>query len=145
MSDHEPDNQPQHRSPRQPDHPSGMDAVQIPAPRSPLDDQPDITAPPQQPPQHQVDTLPENGLVEPEFRYDQTWKRGKRRHYNGFVERVGGAEGERLREDLAAAVRDLLDWATQHAETQTTCDDNPDGGGSDGESGTGSGEDGDAR
>jgi hypothetical protein len=42
------------------------------------------------------------------------WKRGKRRRYHGFVERVGGAEGERLREDLAAAIRDLLNWAAQH-------------------------------
>jgi hypothetical protein len=86
----------------------------------------------------------ENGLVEPEFRYDQTWKRGKRRRYNGFVERIDGAEGDRLRGDLAAAVRDLLDWATQHTRDQHTRDDNRHGG-SDEESGTGSGEDGDAR
>lgn len=103
---------------------------------------------------------PENGLVEPEFRYDQTWIRGKRRRYNGFVERVGGAEGERLREDLAAAIRDLLDWAAQNAETSTThhntgsnsnIGDNSSGSGSgrggdrDEESGLDSGEDGDTR
>lgn len=39
---------------------------------------------------------------------------GKRRRYHGFVERVGGVEGERLREDLAAVLRDLLDWTAQH-------------------------------
>ncbi|MFC4859498.1 hypothetical protein [Actinophytocola glycyrrhizae] len=87
---------------------------------------------------------PENGLVEPEFRYDQTWKRGKRRHYNGFVERVGGAEGERLRQDLTAALRDLLDWAFHDANNghDWRRDDRGDGG-SEGESGTGSGQDGD--
>ena len=102
-------------------------------------------------------------MVEPEFLYDQTWKRGKRRRYNGFIERVGGAEGEQLRENLAAVVRDLLDWAAQHTATPTTrdnnhdnnhdnvCDDIRDGDrtgcsdGSDGESGTGSGQDGDTR
>lgn len=166
MSDHEPDNQSPHHSQRRPDDLSGVDASRIPAPRSPLDDQPDIAvdSPPQQPPsqssqpppQHDGVAWPENGLVEPEFRYDQEWKRGKRRRYNGFVERVGGAEGKQLRENLAAAVRDLLDWAAQHTATPTTrdnnhdnvCDDISDGDrtgcsdGSDGESGTGSSRDG---
>lgn len=118
MSDREPDNQPDNQLRRQPDQPdrsSDVDAVHIPAPRAPLDDQPDIPvpAPPDQP-QHQDGSRPDNGLVEPGFRYEQTWKRGKRRRYHGFVERVGGVEGERLREDLAAALRDLLDWAAQY-------------------------------
>lgn len=161
VSDHEPDDQsphePQIPSPEQPGHPSDVDAVHIPAPRSPLDDQADIPVP--RPPDQQPLNQPlnqlrrqegaqsGNGLVEPEFRYDQTWKRGKRRHYSGFVERVGGADGERLREDLAAALRDLLDWAFQHTETLAEQDDDPGGGndGNDGESYAGSGGDGDAR
>lgn len=155
MSDHEPDDQPQHKSPRRRGRSSNGDAVHIPGPRSPLDDQPDVPVPrsPDQPaslpPRHDGGRS-ENGLVEPEFRYNQTWKRGKRRRYNGFVERFGDAEGERLRASLAAVVRDLLDWAAQHTEAQARRDDNhnDDGtslGGSDGEPGPGSGEDGDTR
>ena len=167
MSDHEPDEQSprqpqQHPSqqqgqPGQPGSPWDVDAVHIPAPRPPLDDQPDIPIPPplDRPPDHLSDrwrhhggVQPGNGLVEPEFRYDQTWKRGKRRHYNGFVERVGGVEGERLREDLAAALRDLLDWAFQDAldgHQNSALQDDHDDGGRDRESGTGSSGDGDTR
>lgn len=80
----------------------------IPKPRSPLDDSPDLDLPP---PHRQ---RREPGLVEPDFRYDQTWLRGKSRRYHGYVEWIGGEEGERLREDIAAAVRDLLGWAARH-------------------------------
>jgi hypothetical protein len=62
--------------------------------------------------------LLENGSVEPMWRYDQTWARGKHRRYNGYVDRVGGVEGKRLRECLAAAIRDLLDWAAQQQAAQ---------------------------
>lgn len=65
----------------------------------------------------------ENGLVEPHWRYDQQWTRGKRRRYNGYVDRIGGVEGQRLRESLAAAIRDLLDWAAPHAENPDSNDD----------------------
>lgn len=158
VSDHEPDEQSPHQPQQhgQPGLPPDVDAVRIPMPRPPLDDQPDIPVPP--PPAHPPDrwrhhggVQPENGLVEPEFRYDQTWKRGKRRHYNGFVERVGGPEGERLRQDLTAALRDLLDWAfhdthdVQDGHRDSGLGDGRDGGGRDGESGMGSGQDGDTR
>lgn len=166
MSDHEPDeqspHQPQHQSLQQhgqPDLPPGVDAVHIPMPRPPLDDQPDIpvSPPPDQPSdlwRHHGGVRSENGLVEPEFRYDHTWKRGKRRHYNGFVERIGGAEGDRLRQDLTAALRDLLDWAfhdannahdVQDGHRDSGVGDDRDSGVGDGESGTGSGQDGDTR
>jgi hypothetical protein len=62
--------------------------------------------------------VPEIGSVEPIWRYDQYGKQGKRRRYNGCVERIGGVEGELLRQNLAAAIRDLLDWAARHAEGQ---------------------------
>ena len=129
MSDREPDDQsPQQQPDRVPDMGRDMGSdgdvggVCIPAPRAPLDDQPRIPAPPPDRGLHRPhardDAGPDRGLdgglVEPEFRYDQTWKRGKRRYYTGFVERVAGAEGERLREELAAVLRDLLDWAARH-------------------------------
>jgi hypothetical protein len=97
--------------------------VDIPLPRPPLDDLP-VIGPPEV--EDSGSDLLENGLVEPVWRYDQQWTRGKRRRYNGYVDRIGGVEGQRLRESLAAAIRDLLDWAAQHT-------DNAD---SDGESGT---------
>lgn len=146
VSDHEPGDQSPHESQHPPGRPPNVDAVHIPAPRSPLDDLCDTAGPPSpDQPHRQGCVRPENGLVEPEFRYDQTWKRRKHRHYNGFVERVGGMEGKRLRENLAAAIRDLLDWAAQHTETQITRDDNRGSGSSDGESGTDSNEDGGTR
>lgn len=92
-----------------------QDEVIIPRPRSPLDDSPVLDHPPPATLDAQGDGRGSaTGSVEPDFRYDQTWLRGKRRRYHGHVERIVGTEGERLREDLAAAVRDLLDWAAQH-------------------------------
>ena len=143
MSDHVPDEQPRHEpgqqrpQPGQPpndgpvphsgahsDRPSRESGagdevaeVAVPVPRSPLDDLPTIVVPARE--QHD-DSQPENGLVEPDFQYDQTWKRGKRRRYKGYVERVGGAEREHLRESLAAVIRDLLDWASRHTKGQQT-------------------------
>lgn len=98
-------------------HHAGGDAdgADIPLPRRPLDDHPALG---------HADTentrggLPENGSVEPIWRYDQTWKRGKRHRYNGYVDRIGGVEGKRLREGLAAAIRDLLDWAASQQAAQ---------------------------
>ena len=86
----------------------------IPSPRSPLDDAPVLDHS-----EHEsvIDEGPENGLIEPDFRHEQTWARGKRRRYNGYVERVGGAEGKRIRDNLTATVRDLLDWAARHNGT----------------------------
>lgn len=93
----------------------GQGEVIIPRPRSPLDDSPVLDPPPPATLDPQRDGRGSaTGSVESDFRYDQTWLRGQRRRYHGHVERIGGAEGERLREDLAAVVRDLLDWATQH-------------------------------
>ena len=130
VSDHGPDNQPPHDQSREssqelPQRQPGStsdaamgadmnaDAVHIPQPRSPVDDQSYIPVPP---PSERLPGRPPGRPGQPgrpEFQYKQTWKRGKHRRYHGFVERVGGAEGERLREDLAVAIRDLLDWAAQ--------------------------------
>lgn len=85
--------------------------MNIPSPRSSSDDGPVLDLPE---PERVVGEGAENGLVEPEFRYEPAWLRGRRRRYNGYVEWVGGAEGKRLRGDLTATVRDLLDWAARH-------------------------------
>lgn len=113
----------------------GTDGVDIPVPRPPLDDLPVTDHPAVK---DLGSELAEIGLVEPVWRYDQQWTRGKDRRYNGYVDRIGGVEGQRLRESLAAVIRDLLGWAAQHTEN---ADSNGD---STGESGTDSSRDGGA-
>lgn len=49
----------------------------------------------------------------PVWSYCQTGPRRTSRTYTGHVTYVGGAEGKRLRRELAAVVRDLLEWASQ--------------------------------
>jgi hypothetical protein len=78
---------------------SGDAEIGIPSPRSPLDDT--------------IGILPEIDSDDPAWWYDQPRKRGNDRRYWGHVERVGGAEGDQLRRNLAAAIRDLLDWANE--------------------------------
>jgi hypothetical protein len=86
----------------------------IPSPRAPLDDTIN----------NSIDTTgntvgdtvgnpPEVGSDDPVWWYDQPRKRGGDRRYWGQVERIGGAEGDQLRRDIAAALWDLLAWATQ--------------------------------
>jgi hypothetical protein len=60
-------------------------------------------------PDNLADTLGEP----PAWSYCQTGPRGTSRTYTGHVTYVGGAEGERLRRELAAVVRDLLEWAAR--------------------------------
>jgi len=56
----------------------------------------------------------ENPLGEsPAWSYCQTGPRRISRTYTGHVTYVDGAEGERLRRELAAIVRDLLEWASR--------------------------------
>jgi len=50
---------------------------------------------------------------QPTWSYCQTGPRRISRTYTGHVTYIGGAEGERLRRELAAVVRDLLEWAAQ--------------------------------
>jgi hypothetical protein len=42
------------------------------------------------------------------------------------VTRIGGAEGERLRGELAAVIRDLLEWAAQQSDNTHSGDDGDD-------------------
>ena len=88
----------------------------IPSPRPPLD--------------NDIEDLPEIGSDDPVWWYDQPRKRGGDRRYWGQVERIGGVEGDQLRKDLAAAIRDLLDWADQQikkSETDSEADSGEDG------------------
>ena len=49
--------------------------------------------------------------------YDHTQQQGGARRFSGHVNHVGGAEGERLRAELATVIRDLLEWAAEHSHT----------------------------
>lgn len=68
------------------------------------------------------ENLPEIPPHQQVWWYDQpaNTKRGKHRRYTGYVKRVGGTEGERIRRELAAIIYDLLDWAKQQADTPET-------------------------
>lgn len=72
---------------------------------------------PQKPPVGDTKPLRDNGSEHNEWHYNQIGNRTKSWDFSGHVRYVSGAEGDRLRGELAAVIRDLLDWAaTQHAE-----------------------------
>jgi hypothetical protein len=72
---------------------------------------------PRKPPVGDTDSLRDNGSDQQEWQYNQTRSRTKNWTFSGHVRYVSGAEGDRLRGELAAVIRDLLDWAsTQRAE-----------------------------
>lgn len=80
------------------------------------------------------DNAPESVSDRPVWWYDQHAKRGKHKHrrYIGHIKRVSGAEGERIRRELAATIYDLLVWAKQQTDVTKTdsgedgaADDNP--------------------
>lgn len=77
----------------------------IPSPRQPLDDSIDDDI------NDAIERPPEIGTDDPTWWYDQSRKRGNDRRYWGQVERIGGVESDQLRQNLAAAIRDLLNWA----------------------------------
>lgn len=60
-----------------------------------------------------LDNLADTLGEPPAWSYCQTGPRGTSRTYTGQVTYVGGAEGERLRRELATVVRDLLEWASR--------------------------------
>lgn len=76
-----------------------------------------IVPPPQEPPVGDTESLCDKGSDHRERQYNQTRNRTKNWTYSGHVRYVSGAEGDRLRGELAAVIRDLLYWAaTQRAE-----------------------------
>jgi hypothetical protein len=62
---------------------------------------------------------PETGSPRPEWWYDQHPKRGKHRRYHGYVKRINGTAGDRIRKELAATIYDLLVWAKQQTDTES--------------------------
>ncbi|MGP4018813.1 hypothetical protein [Saccharopolyspora sp. 5N708] len=105
---------PHHRTPDEPDDqpPSTDDHA---APIVPLP----CTAP-----DDHIEQLPETGPDQPVWQYDPKRTRGNARHFTGHVTRVGGAEGQRLRGELADVIGDLLRWArTQHHGEDRDADD----------------------
>lgn len=59
------------------------------------------------------ESRPETVIDDVVWRYHQKGGRRKDRSYSGYVTYVGGAEGERIRADLAAAIKDLLVWISE--------------------------------
>ncbi|USX51234.1 hypothetical protein [Lentzea sp. HUAS12] len=59
------------------------------------------------------ESRPEEAIDDVAWRYHQKGGRRKDRTYSGHVTYVGGAEGERIRRDLAAAIKDLLVWINE--------------------------------
>lgn len=82
-----------------------MGELSIPSPRPAPDDH--------------IENLPRTDPDQSEWWYDQRGKRGKNRRYIGYVTRIDGAEGDRIRGELAAIIRDLLNWAKQQTETES--------------------------
>lgn len=70
-----------------------------------------------QPPQESTDTSQKTDHDQVVWWYDHTQRQGGIRRFSGHVNHVGGAEGERLRAELAAVIRDLLAWAAEHSRT----------------------------
>jgi hypothetical protein len=69
-----------------------------------------------------------------EWWYDQKARgeRGKNRRYTGHVQRIGGTAGEKIRAELAAIIRDLLEWAQQQQEDAASQNESREDGGADG-------------
>lgn len=73
-------------------------------------------------PDNDIESLPKTGLDQPVWWYDQQRKRGSDRRYSGHVNRIHGAEAERLRGQLTDVIGDLLDWTARQSNDQFTED-----------------------
>lgn len=67
------------------------------------------------------ENLPEIAPHQQVWWYDQPAqnKRGKHRRYTGYVKRIDGTEGARIRRELAATIYDLLLWAKLQQQANT--------------------------
>ncbi|MFD5831655.1 hypothetical protein [Lentzea sp. NPDC060358] len=73
---------------------------------------------PQRPPVSDTEPLCDNGSEHDEWHYNQIGNRTKSWAFSCHVRYVSGAEGDRLRGELAAVIRDLLDWAASQRADQ---------------------------
>ncbi|GGM34595.1 hypothetical protein GCM10012275_02340 [Longimycelium tulufanense] len=89
----------------------------------PHDDPTAVAIPrPRTAPDSDIENLPKTGSDQPVWWYDQRRRRGSDRQYLGYVNPISGTEGERIRGKLADVIRDLLDWAAQQSQDQSTED-----------------------
>lgn len=79
------------------------------------------------PPASDTDEGQHDGLDDqrPGWRYDQPSGRGHSMCYLGTVHPVGGVEGDRLRRELTAVLRDLLDWIADQEVIDGRLDNGP--------------------
>lgn len=68
-------------------------------------------------PEDETEKASKTGSDQGNWEYRGGGKRGRVNRYSGHVTYIGGAEGERLRDALAAVSRDLLDWAATAQHT----------------------------
>jgi hypothetical protein len=61
---------------------------------------------------------PETGSDDTVWWYHQKRRGGSIRDYSGRITYVGGAEGQRIRQDLTAVLAGLLTWAAEHSLPQ---------------------------
>lgn len=105
---------PHRNTPNEPDHDqaAGVNvygSLGVPSPRKAPDDD--------------LENLPQIASDQGIWRYDLEQKSGRRRRFFGHISRAGGTEGERLRDEQATVIRDLLYWAAeQQSRDQSTKD-----------------------
>ena len=75
------------------------------------------------PRQENTDNVQKTGHDQGIWWYDQAKLDGGSRRFAGHVNHVGGAEGERLRAELAAVIRDLLAWAAEQRSRDESIED----------------------
>jgi hypothetical protein len=68
---------------------------------------------PRQRPREDLRTESDSPTEQSGWSYTGRSERGRARHFTGHVTTLGGAAGERLRGELAVAVRELLRWAAE--------------------------------
>jgi hypothetical protein len=84
-------------------------------------------------PDNNPENLPKPIPDDAEWWYEQAakGKRGTHRRYTGHIQRIGGSAGEKVRADLAAIIRDLLEWAKQQQDDAAAEKESREDGGAD--------------
>ncbi len=101
-------------------HPEPGDDLPAVVPPHPTDDRDAVVIPLRRTAFHNHIGNPEAASDEPVWRYSQYGKRRGERHFSGHVRYVRGPQAERLRSELAGVLVELLDWAAQHRDDDST-------------------------